>query len=76
MKNNWTSKLTKAQLRTHREKQVRNLHKAIEGTNKRFAELCAECPDFKDEWGDLWNNEIAGLERQLKERLAQWKRGE
>ena len=65
--NNWTKNLSKTELSSHREKQIRNIQKAIEGLSKRKA-------DFRDP--ELWQNEINFLEKELAKKRQLWKRGQ
>ena len=75
--NNWTKNLSKAELREHREKQIRNLQKAIEGMDTRWPELVKENgPEWADQWRDNWEAQTSVLSRELHMRLQHWRRGE
>lgn len=75
--NNWTKNLSKDELREHREKQIRNLQKAIEGMEEQWPKLVEENgPEWATQWEDRWDNEMEFLSRQLNQKLQHWREGE
>ena len=65
--NNWTRNLNKTELSAHREKQIRNIQKAID---------CAieDKPNWKDP--EQWQCYLNSLEREMAQKRQLWKRGQ